>query len=121
MAPKDGVSKMWVCVRPLYYLTIAITLSGCVQLAAPYSEDIDKKASSLQEDFFKFVANMQSQAGKPEGYYVKQSTNYDNFDVQLAVIRLRSDALGGVACGKALGATSKAAQSAFRDPKSPTP
>ena len=88
MAPKDGVSKIWVRFRPLYYLIIAITLSGCVQLAAPYSEDIDKKASSLQEDFFKFVANMQSQAGKPEGYYLKQSTNYDNFDVQLAVIRL---------------------------------
>jgi hypothetical protein len=91
-------------IKVASHLIFAILLAGCsVQLTAPYDADIDREAGRLQLDFFKFVANMQTIAGTTKGYYSKHEADYSDFEARLAVIRLRSDAVGGVPCARALG------------------
>jgi hypothetical protein len=89
---------------------IGVALSACtVQLTAPYSEDIDKNATTLQNDFLRFAANLQMQAGKPDGYYSNHQKDYADFEAQLATMKMRSESLStGVPCGRALDAGKKA-------------
>jgi hypothetical protein len=94
--------------KAVLQIVFAILLAGCsVQLTAPYDPDIDRGAGALQLDFFKFVANMQTTAGTPKGYYSEHEANYNDFEARLAVMRLRSEAIGGVPCARALGAAEK--------------
>jgi hypothetical protein len=88
---------------------IGLIASACsVQLTAPYSEDIDKDAITLQSDFLRFAANMQMQADTEDGYYSKHQKDYADFEARLATMRMRSESLpSGVPCGRAVDAGGK--------------
>jgi hypothetical protein len=96
-------------IRTFIIIGIGLVISACtVQLTAPYSEDIDKDATALQNDFLKFAANMQMQAGKPDGYYSNHQNGYADFEARLATMKMRSESLPtGVPCGRALDAGKK--------------
>jgi hypothetical protein len=88
------------CVATLTFVFVA----GCsVQLTAPYSEDIDSEASSLQADFVRFVADTQMKAGTADAFYDKSQQKYADFEARLAVIQMRSASIPrGVPCGRAV-------------------
>ena len=98
--------------RSILCFLVAAGVAGCtVQLTAPYNEDIDQEASSLQTNFLRFVANLQMVAGTPQGYYSQHQQQYSDFEASLAIIRMRSEALpGGVPCGHAIEQGKKAAR-----------
>jgi hypothetical protein len=89
--------------------SIGLIAAACsVQLTAPYSEAIDTDAIALQNDFLKFVANMQMQTDVPDGYYSKHQKDYADFESRLAIMRMRSESLSsGVPCGRAVDAGKK--------------
>ena len=98
--------------RPIsaLFVSIALAASACtVQLTAPYSKDIDKDVTALQNDFLRFAANMQMQAGKPEAYYSNHQKDYADFEARLAAMKMRSESLpAGVSCGRVLDAGKRA-------------
>ena len=90
---------------------IGLATACSVQLTAPYSEDIDKDATALQNDFLKFAANMQMQVGSADGYYSNHQKDYADFEARLATMKMRSESLpSGVPCGRAFDAGKKTAR-----------
>jgi hypothetical protein len=84
--------------------TALLAAGACsVQLASPYNETVYRGAQSLEEDFVRFAAVMQTAAGTSEANYSKVQGNYADFAARLAVLRRRSEAAPGVVpCDRAL-------------------
>jgi len=73
-----------------------VAAAGCssVRLIAEYDKRIDDDITSLQKKTETFLSRMERNAGTPEGSFERNAAFYDDVKADIAVLIVRSEALG---------------------------